>query len=58
MVKYLEQKIEYVKQCVQKDHTYRQINANFKRQFPQVIIVVFRKKTFVCFMLLFKQNSV
>ena len=31
-----EQNIEYVKECVQNNHTYRQISANFKREFPEV----------------------
>ena len=36
MANYLEQNIEYVKECVHKNHTYRQIDANFKREFPEV----------------------
>ena len=33
----MEQNIECVKGCVQKNHTYRQITPNFKRKFPEVI---------------------
>ena len=36
MANYLEQNVEYVKECAQKNHTYRQISANFKREFPKV----------------------
>ena len=35
MAKHLKQNIEYVKECVQKNHTYWQISANFKREFPE-----------------------
>ena len=36
MAKLLEQNIECIKGCVQKNHTYWQISANFKRKFPEV----------------------
>ena len=32
----LEQNTEYVKECVRKNQTYRQISDNFKREFPEV----------------------
>ena len=35
MGKHLEQNIEYVKECVQKNHTYWQISDNFKREFAE-----------------------
>ena len=35
MRKHLEQNIEYVKKCVQENHTYWQISANFKREFSE-----------------------
>ena len=42
--------MEYVKGCVQKDQTYRQIGTNFKREFPDVIRGFFgTKHSFVLF---------
>ena len=36
MAEYLEQNIEHVKDCVQKNYTYRQISDIFKQDFREV----------------------